>query len=125
MTMGMGPSPAPESPPFLHSSFSRTSNDSLTGTSRNIDRVQPNDGETDSGNHRSNRHARISSQESGEWHVAGNDSSEDDSGPRRNSAGQRAPLLTDLEAPSVVVAEDLDFNTEGFLENARPKSGFM
>ncbi len=37
--------------------------------------------------------------------------------------GQRRPLLTNIEAPSVTLAEDLDFNAEDILESARPKSG--
>ena len=42
----------------------------------------------------------------------------------RSSIGQRAPLLTGIEAPSVTVATaDLDFNAEDLLESARPKSG--
>lgn len=36
--------------------------------------------------------------------------------------GQRIPLLTDIEAPSVRVAEDLDFDPEDHLESARPRS---
>ena len=40
---------------------------------------------------------------------------------RRSSTGQRAPLLTDVEAPSVTAA--LEFNAEDHLEDARPKSG--
>lgn len=39
----------------------------------------------------------------------------------RRDSGQRAPLLTDIEAPSVTVAES-DFNPEDLLESARPKS---
>lgn len=39
------------------------------------------------------------------------------------TGGQRAPLLTDIEAPSVTLANDLDFNPEDLLESARPKSG--
>jgi len=35
--------------------------------------------------------------------------------------GTRAPLLTGIEAPSVTVANDFEF--ENLLENARPKSG--
>lgn len=42
---------------------------------------------------------------------------------RMDSRGQRAPLLTDIQAPSVTVANDLDVNPEDFLESARPKSG--
>lgn len=43
------------------------------------------------------------------------------SGGRRISTGQRAPLLTDIEAPSVTTA--LEINAEDSLESARPKSG--
>jgi len=42
-------------------------------------------------------------------------------GARRSSTGQRAPLLTDVEAPCVTAA--LEFNAEDLLESARPKSG--
>ncbi|KAK5171407.1 uncharacterized protein LTR77_004551 [Saxophila tyrrhenica] len=42
---------------------------------------------------------------------------------RRSSTGQRAPLLTDIEAPSVTLANEMDFNPEDHLETARPKSG--
>ncbi|KAG8528004.1 uncharacterized protein KY384_006920 [Bacidia gigantensis] len=48
---------------------------------------------------------------------------EDQTMYRRASTGQRAPLLTNIEAPSVTVANELDFHAEDFLENARPKSG--
>lgn len=41
-----------------------------------------------------------------------------------NHSGQRLPLLTGIEAPSVTVANyDEDFNAEDLLESARPKSG--
>lgn len=39
---------------------------------------------------------------------------------RRSSTGQRAPLLTGIEAPSVTTA--LEIEVEDLLENARPKS---
>lgn len=42
-------------------------------------------------------------------------------GGRRDGVGQRAPLLTDIEAPTVTLAED--FDPEDLLESARPKSG--
>ena len=45
-----------------------------------------------------------------------------DVGPRA-STGQRAPLLTGIEAPSITVANELDFKPEDHLEGARPKSG--
>jgi sodium-coupled neutral amino acid transporter 11 len=38
-----------------------------------------------------------------------------------DNAGQRAPLLTGIEAPAVTVAES-DFNADDLLESARPKS---
>ena len=45
-------------------------------------------------------------------------------GRGRSDTGQRAPLLTDIEAPSVTVASAGDgFNAEDYLENARPRSG--
>lgn len=46
-------------------------------------------------------------------------------GGRRASTGQRAPLLTDIEAPSVTVAstEGGTFRVEDLLEGPRPKSG--
>ncbi|KAL9011652.1 MAG: hypothetical protein Q9173_003512 [Seirophora scorigena] len=49
-----------------------------------------------------------------------NDSSSDG----RGSMSQRAPLLTGIEAPSVMVANTgFDFNPEDLLETSRPKSG--
>lgn len=42
---------------------------------------------------------------------------------RRGSGGQRLPLLTGIEAPSVTLANDIDINPEDYLESARPKSG--
>lgn len=44
-------------------------------------------------------------------------------GGRRDMSGQqRAPLLTNIEAPTVTVAES-DFNPEDLLESSRPTSG--
>jgi len=43
-------------------------------------------------------------------------------GGRRNT-GQRIPLLTDIEAPSVTLATSDDFFPEDHLEHARPRSG--
>ena len=40
---------------------------------------------------------------------------------RRHNAGQRAPLLTGIEAPAVTLAES-EFNPHELLESARPKS---
>ncbi|KAK5107897.1 hypothetical protein LTR62_000556 [Meristemomyces frigidus] len=46
-----------------------------------------------------------------------------DDGEAPAHRGQRAPLLTDIQAPSITVANDLDFDPEDLLESARPKSG--
>jgi solute carrier family 38 (sodium-coupled neutral amino acid transporter), member 11 len=45
---------------------------------------------------------------------------EDGSVPTEGRAGQRIPLLTDIEAPAVTFA--MDFDPEDHLENARPRS---
>lgn len=42
---------------------------------------------------------------------------------RRSSTGQLAPLLTDIEAPSVTLATSGNLCPEEHLENARPRSG--
>ena len=47
----------------------------------------------------------------------------DEEDSHRGRFGQRGPLLTNIEAPSVTLADDLDFNAEELLESARPKSG--
>ncbi|KAF2766384.1 hypothetical protein EJ03DRAFT_178587 [Teratosphaeria nubilosa] len=46
-------------------------------------------------------------------------------GGSRDSRGQRAPLLTDIQAPSMALSNDLSdsFNPADLLESARPKSG--
>ena len=44
-------------------------------------------------------------------------------GNRRSSTGQRAPLLTDIEAPSITLANDMAGDPEDHLESARPRSG--
>ncbi|KAK6440945.1 hypothetical protein LTR95_002839 [Oleoguttula sp. CCFEE 5521] len=48
-----------------------------------------------------------------------------DASGRRGSGAQRAPLLTGIEAPSVTLASEEDFNPEDLLESARPKSGMQ
>ena len=48
---------------------------------------------------------------------------DEESGGRGNGNAQRLPLLTDIEAPSVTLAADIDFQPEDLLESARPKSG--
>ncbi|EMC97454.1 hypothetical protein BAUCODRAFT_33171 [Baudoinia panamericana UAMH 10762] len=55
----------------------------------------------------------------GEDYMAEDSSLNDHTGPR----GQRVPLLTDIQAPSIALANDFDFDPEDLLESARPKSG--
>lgn len=43
--------------------------------------------------------------------------------PEQNHGGQRIPLLTNIEAPSVTLATSEEFFPEEHLENARPRSG--
>lgn len=118
-----GLTPAHRPPSFPQSSLSRTASNGSPRAPRTINRVRFDVGETDSGEHALNGHARTPSRKVGEWPEAEGDFSGNNLENRRSGAGQRAPLLTDVEAPSVMVAEDLDFNAEGLLENARPKSG--
>ena len=118
------PTPAYQSPPFLQSSLSRTDTNSYSRAPRTMSQVRFDVGE-DKGEHTLNGHTRTPSQEGGDWSEAEDDISGNHSESRRSSAGQRAPLLTNVEAPSVTVAEDLDFNADGILEIVRQKSGTM
>lgn len=119
------PTPAHRPHPFPQSSLSRTDSSSFPRAPRTINRVRFDVRETDSGGHALNGHARTPSREGSDWSEAEEDFSGNNSESRSSSAGQRAPLLTDIEAPSVTVAEDLGFNADGLLEMARPKSGTM
>jgi solute carrier family 38 (sodium-coupled neutral amino acid transporter), member 11 len=47
----------------------------------------------------------------------------DEETPETGREGQRVPLLTEIEAPSVRVA--MDFDPEEHLENARPRSNLQ
>ena len=119
---GDEPTPARQLPSFPHTSLPRTVSNSFPSTPRTVNRVRFDDGETNSVEHMLSGHARTPSREGGDWPEVEDNYSENDFGTR-SSAGQRVPFLTDVEAPSVMVAEDLDFNAEGVLESARPKSG--
>ncbi|CAD6579179.1 MAG: hypothetical protein ASARMPREDX12_009085 [Alectoria sarmentosa] len=119
----LGLTPAHRPPSFPQSSLSRTASNGSPRIPRTINRVRFDVGETDSGGHALNGHARTPSCKVGDWPEAEGDFSGNILEHRGSGAGQRVPLLTDVEAPSVMVAEDLDFNAEGLLENARPKSG--
>ena len=112
--------------PSPHSSFSqRTALNDFSRTPRTIHRVRFDFGETDSDEHALNGHARAPIVEDLDPAAAQNDFSGSDFASMMSSAGQRAPLLTDVDAPSVVVAEDLDFDPEQLLENARPTSNIL
>ena len=121
---GDGTPAAHQIPSSSHSSLSRTASNGFSSASRTVNRVRFDDGEIDSVEHMLSDHARTPSQEDGDWLEAedgflGNESE------ITSNAGQRVPLLTNVEAPSVMVAEDLRFDAERLLENARPKSGLM
>jgi sodium-coupled neutral amino acid transporter 11 len=67
-----------------------------------------------------NGHAR--SGEDVSW-MEEDDYLSDNSSRHRSSTGQMAPLLTDIEAPSVTLATSDDVFPEDHLEGARPRSG--
>lgn len=119
-----GSPPAHQLPLFPHSSLSDALSNGLSGSPRNLNRVPFDDGETDRVEHMLSGHARTPSQEDGDWLEAEGDSSENES-EIRSSAGQRVPFLTNVEAPSVMVAEDLHFDAGRLLDDPRPKSGLM
>ena len=118
-----GPTPAHQPPPLPQFSLPQTASNGLPRAPRTINRVRFDVRETDSGEHGLNGHARTRNGEGSDSPEAEDNISENNSESRRSSAVQMVPLLTDIEAPSVVVAEDLDLNAEGLLDNARPKSG--
>lgn len=96
------------------SSISQPPPDGAPRTPRTPNRVRFNIEEERGGQ---NGHALSpGGEEEGDWTEE-----EDYLEARRSSTGQRAPLLTDVEAPSVTAA--LEFNAEDHLESARPKSG--
>lgn len=80
-----------------------------------------------------NEHASNHTVEDGSWAQDGDEEERGEDSPPRyhtsptTSAGQRAPLLTDIEAPSVTVANtSLRLNIEELLEDVnRPKSGMV
>ncbi|MCJ1452638.1 hypothetical protein MMC28_002981 [Mycoblastus sanguinarius] len=93
-------------------------------TPRTANRVRFLD-ERRSSEHAPNGHAHAPNGEEEEWLEEEAYISRGARGERRDVGGQRVPLLTDIEAPSVMVANDLDFNAEDLLESARPKSGMI
>ena len=66
----------------------------------------------------------VSPRPSSDWLEEEDNFSAANDGARRASTGQRAPLLTGIEAPSVTVAtENFDVSPTDALPLARPKSG--
>ncbi|KZF25697.1 putative amino acid transporter [Xylona heveae TC161] len=107
----------PPPPPRRQSSISQPPPNGAPRTPRTLNRVRF---DIDEESPRSSTEERRMSDS---WTV--DDDFLADSSPwgRRASGGQRAPLLTDVEAPSVTVATEADFNAEDHLESARPRSG--
>lgn len=106
------------------SSLSRPTKDGSPRTPRTANRVHFDIAERVSSEHGARGHPRGLQVEAGEWIEEDDYLAHHASYDRRNSAGQRAPLLTDIEAPSVTVASaDLTVNAEDLLEGTRPKSG--
>lgn len=121
---GDGPPATHQIPSSSHSSLSRTASNGFPSALRTVNGVRFDDGEIDSVEHMLSDHAPTPNQEDGNWLEVEEGFLENEPGIM-SSAGQRMPLLTNDEAPSVMVAENLHFDAERVLENARPKSGLM
>lgn len=118
------PVPNPPSLARRQSSLSRPAENGSPRTPRTVNRVHFDIAERVSSEHVASGHPRGLQVEAGGWIEEDDYLAHHASHDRRNSTGQRAPLLTDIEAPSVTVASaDLTFNAEDLLEGARPKSG--
>ena len=95
-------------------------------TPRTANRVRFHIEERSDSEHEVNGHVRGPNSEdrAGGWLGEEDCIPQDTVAGNRSHAGQRAPLLTDIEAPSVTVAStEWSFNLDNLLENARPKSG--
>ena len=121
------PSPLRPSIPLntqRQSSFSRLSPHDAPRTPRTANRVRFDLEERIISENAQNGHSQASSEETDDFTEEEDYMSNQVASSRRSSTGQRAPLLTDVEAPSVTVASaDVGFHAEDLLENARPKSG--
>ena len=123
--------PAPRStssrPPAVarrQSSFSKLPPNGQPRTPRTPNRVRFNLEAHENRGEDVDDHGRSSLDETAEWMDNEDYMSTLSPGAGRNSTGQRAPLLTDIEAPSVTVANaGSEFDTGDLLESARPKSG--
>ena len=121
--------PPPVSPriplsPQRQSSLSHAAANGSPRTPRTSNRVRFDIEERRSREHAANGHPRSADSEEVEWMEEEDYLSQITAGNGGLRTGQRAPLLTDIEAPSITVASsDLGFNAEDLLESARPKSG--
>lgn len=105
------------------SSISQPAPDGQRRTPRTPNRVRFEiSSEAEDGEESANGHARRDSGEDGLW-LDEEDYMLNDPRRQRSSTGQMAPLLTDIEAPSVTLATSEDFFPEDHLESARPRSG--
>lgn len=120
------PHPLPQRlpfPPRRPPSISRPPENGAPRTPRTANRVRFDIEERRNSEQATNGHAPESTRP-GEWLEEEDYLSHHAGGGGRSSTGQRAPLLTDIEAPSVTLASaDMGFNAEDLLESARPKSG--
>ncbi len=107
------------------SSISKPPPNGLPRTPRTSNRVRFDIAEAETRDSRSNGHLPMNDFERERETLEDEDDLSDHSPVgHRSSTGQRAPLLTGIEAPSVTVAStDIDSNLEDLLETARPKSG--
>lgn len=106
------------------SSFSKPPPNGQPRTPRTPNRVRFDFDIHESRDEAAHGQARTSLDGCAEWMEDDDYLSTQSAGPGRSSTGQRAPLLTDIEAPSVALANaDLSFYADDLLESARPKSG--
>lgn len=125
-----GPASTPQPARFPHpnrrqSSFSKPPPHGQPRTPRTNNRVRFDIEERDGDEEVPNEHQPRNYAQNSEW-PEDEDFLSTQTPASRNSSGQRAPLLTGIEAPSVTVANtDLSFNVEDLLEDARPKSGMQ
>ena len=105
------------------SSFSKRPAYGESRQPRTPNRVRFDIAERDSSELELKGHIRTRNQDRNEAIEEGDESWHDEGS--RASTGQRAPLLTGIEAPSVTIAHELDFSSQDILEDARPKSGMQ
>ena len=114
-------SPRPINTHQRQSSFSKKT---LDGSSRTPNRVRfnvPESAESNDGVELQNRRGQDGSPD---WLDNEDYFSHANGGTRRSSTGQRAPLLTGIEAPSITVAtETFDGSADDEMAHRRPKSG--